>query len=152
MAIARGQEGKELLQTIAFTLWHIWKERNDATFKDNEPLALGVIQKVRGALMEFKHLKMLSQQERSTGSVLQQKIATKWEAPAEGMVKINCDGSVEKDTWAVGLGGVARSHTGDLIGGFSKKTLSSSIEITGMSALLEGMKLAKEKTWKNIIL
>ncbi|XP_019261946.1 PREDICTED: uncharacterized protein LOC109239805 [Nicotiana attenuata] len=66
------------------------------------------------------------------------------------MIKLNCDGAFSSSDNAVGLGGAFQNSNGDWIVGFHKASQAISPTHAELTALLEGLKIAKEMNFLNL--
>ena len=95
--------------TFGFTCWLIWKNRNMMVFegKDEGLHSIGFNASLK--MKEYSRaLKNVQNQEQSTNK---RKVYIGWEAPEQGWVKINTDGSV-KDQKSAACGGICRDENG----------------------------------------
>ncbi|GAU37398.1 hypothetical protein TSUD_361030 [Trifolium subterraneum] len=72
-----------------------------------------------------------------------------WEVPEEGWVKVNTDGA-SKGEGLAGCGGIIRDHRGSWCGGFAKFVGTGSAIIAELWGVLEGLKLAERRRFRNI--
>ncbi|OMO96367.1 hypothetical protein COLO4_15333 [Corchorus olitorius] len=112
-------------------------------------------QMLEGHLLKQKRLgKNISQQTPSKVGNLKtkEKRSEPWSPPQEGFVKINVDGAYESVSGAAAVGIVARDHHGTVLSGLGKRVRASSSEMVEVMAVREGLKLAKENEWNNVVL
>ncbi|GKV49295.1 hypothetical protein SLEP1_g56052 [Rubroshorea leprosula] len=67
----------------------------------------------------------------------------RWKRPDEGWVKLNTDGSFNRDGNSASAGGLIRDSLGDWISGFTVNVGSASIFIAELWGLREGLRLCK---------
>ena len=77
-------------------------------------------------------------------------IQVKWTKPPTSWVKLNTDGTMYGNPVKVGGGGVLRSSSGDWIGGFVRRTGSTSSTVAELWALKDGLTMAKQMGIENI--
>lgn len=68
-----------------------------------------------------------------------------WLKPAEGLLKLNTDGSVCNSSGLAGCGGLLRDSEGQWIVGFVKSTCANSSIAAKLLALREGLSLCVER-------
>ncbi|KAL9673445.1 hypothetical protein QQ045_029703 [Rhodiola kirilowii] len=77
---------------------------------------------------------------------------SKWEAPKDGFLKINVDGSWDAETGIAGCAGVSRDDEGIITGVKGQKhvNMQSATEVKAQ-ALLEGLQWAGQARWRKCI-
>ncbi|PRQ42996.1 hypothetical protein RchiOBHm_Chr3g0463661 [Rosa chinensis] len=95
---------------LLFSLWGIWKERNDRIWNQKQCQALDVSVGLVSRLQEFRFHSLKSSPPKNRGRVV-------WRAPPVGLVKINVDGAFHHVSQNGGLGFVFRDEDGIMLGG-----------------------------------
>lgn len=139
-----------MMTKLAFTLWYVWKARNEAIFKHKSPHPAQLVGRLKGAIDEFHSVQAKKQQVRALKPRDPSHIPATWQRPTDGVIKINVDGSFIKETWEAGIAGIARDSLGRVIGGFGKSSVLPSAEIAEALAVLEASLFAKEMGWQRI--
>ncbi|KAL5737201.1 hypothetical protein ACOSQ2_031989 [Xanthoceras sorbifolium] len=77
----------------------------------------------------------------------------KWAPPLFDCFKVNVDASLRSPDSLVGVGAVVRNHIGQFMAGLSHKLVGNvSVEIAEAMAILNGLHLAIESGFNNMIL
>ncbi|KAF7837231.1 uncharacterized protein G2W53_005713 [Senna tora] len=96
-----------------FTIWHIWKARNNLFFKQKNLVPTLVAKRAIASAAEFHFLT-----DNKNRSMSQDTRLVRWKPPPEGWLKLNTDGSSSNDLFSVA--GVIRDSVGNWIYGFSE--------------------------------
>ncbi|XP_024159725.1 uncharacterized protein LOC112167011 [Rosa chinensis] len=119
---------------LLFSLWGVWKERNDRVWNQKRLEAWDVSLGIVSRLKEFRFHNQKPPRSKSVYRAV-------WRTPPVGLVKINVDGAFHHVTRKGGLGFVIRNETGVMLGGgaWSVSGLLSSehAEILACKAALE---------------
>ncbi|XP_024160406.1 uncharacterized protein LOC112167596 [Rosa chinensis] len=122
------------LGELLFSLWGIWKERNDRIWNQKQRVAGDVSVGLVSRLQEFRFHNLLPSGPRRQLRVV-------WRAPPVGLVKINVDGSFHHVTRKGGLGFVVRDANGIMLGGGASQLIGlislEHAEILACKATLE---------------
>ncbi|KAK5795335.1 hypothetical protein PVK06_036597 [Gossypium arboreum] len=78
------------------------------------------------------------------------KTKQRWQRPDSGWVKINVDGSISKNNTKVAIGGAVRNSDGEWLTGFNMVTGIDEIFRTEVQVIVEGMKRAWLKGYKQV--
>ncbi|KAK5794618.1 hypothetical protein PVK06_035857 [Gossypium arboreum] len=78
------------------------------------------------------------------------KIEQRWQCPDSGWVKINVDGSVSTNNNKAAIGGAVRNSYGEWLTGFNMVTGIDEIFKIEARVIVEGMKLAWLKGYKQV--
>ncbi|PRQ45286.1 hypothetical protein RchiOBHm_Chr3g0488511 [Rosa chinensis] len=91
----------KLWATLVFSLWGIWRERNNRVW-DNKSLEVNhVVVQLAVRFQEY-------QKYHGKGSGGGNRLVVPWKPPSAGWVKINIDGAFHKDTSLRGIGVIIR--------------------------------------------
>ena len=120
---------------FSFTVWNVWKCRNNVVFNGksrNPKLDLVIVNQA----IEFFHC--LSSPRLLTRNVLKR---IRWEKPIQGWWKLNTDGSCCGNTSLASCGGVIRDDAGRWVMGFSRSIGMTNNFATELWGLREGLLL-----------
>lgn len=129
-----------------YCLWHFWKARNRKIFHCSpfSPHVVFSISKTKAT--EFFHLG-LSNHMRSNKDF----IPVVWTPPPTSTLKINTDGSHNKDSNLIASGGIIRDDSGPWVCGFSKFLGNGDPLLAELWGILLGINLCLEKNFFGII-
>lgn len=119
-------------------------------FERKMPSAVGTITEVYKAVQEMQS----SGSSRPNGRSNQDnrtRQPDRWVRPEVGTVKINCDAAWCPSTHRGGLSVIARDHSGAICGGRQMPIIGGSVEELEALAIVEGMILATESGWRDIV-
>lgn len=77
--------------------------------------------------------------------------ATRWRKPEGDTIKLNCDGAWCPTAGQDGVGVIARDSSGTIKGGRQGAVRGGSVEEVKALSILEGIQLAVEKNWHNVV-
>ncbi|KAI5349900.1 hypothetical protein L3X38_002791 [Prunus dulcis] len=97
-----------------FTCWFIWKWRNQFIFTDNKELPSYPQRVILYAINDWIASTIIP-----SGKKPKMLIPLAWELPANGLFKLNIDGSRKTLSGAAGAGGVINDSMGEWNGGFA---------------------------------
>ncbi|KAF7834787.1 putative ribonuclease H protein At1g65750 family [Senna tora] len=134
--------------TFGFTCWISWKHRNEVIFENsianNTDLFFSVLCRGKEYASCNNNRLYGVQQARSTKFI-------RWKPPRDDFVKCNVDGSVYEGKDAA-CGGLLRDAAGDFITCFSSNLGRCSITVAELHAIQEGLKMAWDHGYRNIIM
>lgn len=126
--------------------WLCWKRRNIFVFE-------GVIQEGRGASIIAKGMaeafSLAGRAELSAGT---KRVLVGWNLLPHGWVEVNSDGSVKNSDFKAAAGGVIMGVCGEWLGGYARNIGSCSIARAELWGVYDGLHLAWEKGFKNVII
>ncbi|XP_048496063.1 uncharacterized protein LOC125495441 [Beta vulgaris subsp. vulgaris] len=133
---------------FSFTVWEIWKRRNNWIFKrknDNEDVFIK-------SLTWFAQEWYFSQPNTNLQKKLLSPHNTKWKPPEPNKKKINVDASFLVTNHVTGIGGLCRDSSGGWIKGFKAKCFCKNSKVAEIQAILLGLQWAREEAWTNFII
>lgn len=130
---------------FAFTLWGIWKARNEKVFRGATCSHLRVVQKVLAQVHEMKCL-MTHSNERLASALW-----VGWAAPRSGWRKLNTDGSFKSTSGLASAGGLIRDDRGASEWGFTMKVGRANTFKKELWGLREGLRLCWEREVDKVI-
>ncbi|XVF87470.1 hypothetical protein PTKIN_Ptkin18bG0122500 [Pterospermum kingtungense] len=134
------------LQELGVTLWAIWNERNvEAHGGKRRPAQL-----VKNFIVEFiKDFNMAKKKQTS----LNRRVTAKWKPPAENMIKVNFDGSLNKESKFGGIGIVIRNDAREVMGAKAKRiqNVNDPFLIEALAAV-DALEFASDRGFKEIVL
>lgn len=75
-----------------------------------------------------------------------------WKRPAEDLIRLHCDASIDSCFGKASSGVVERNSDGRLLDSVAKKVFSNNVAIVEALALREVILLARGKSWKDVVL
>ena len=141
---------------VVLLLWSIWKTRNGLVFNNDVANPMGTLLRAKRSWAEWKlrtsSSPILSSSTTSTHSPhrLHSNIPhfIRWQPPAGGNVKLNCDGA--KSSRGASAGFVLRSWTGGFIMAGTRYLEQAPVLVAEATAVRDGLKSAIEAGWKRI--
>lgn len=132
--------------TFGFTIWLLWKYRNQVVFNGLTFDPLVVVKQVNFYLSElnsnsFPHMQPSYRQ-----------IVIGWKPRPDEWIKLNVDESKSHQSKIAGCGGVLRGSTGYWLRGFSRNLGNCSVLLEELWGILTGLELAWELGFRNILL
>ncbi|GLT78375.1 hypothetical protein SLA2020_499130 [Shorea laevis] len=133
--------------TFSFTLWAIWYMRNQLIHNKKE-FSLGAAKNfIQFRVREYLYLN-------TRGAQISHKsvVNIRWHPPPSGFIKLNTDSFALSNPSQSSAGGVFRDEFGNWISGFSQKVGLSTSLSAEMWAIRDGLKIAIDKGFYNLIL
>ncbi|XP_021715186.1 uncharacterized protein LOC110683148 [Chenopodium quinoa] len=133
----------------AILMWNLWRRRNEKIFQGSESFLPVLVDRVQRLANEC-----ISASERIYGvaRVKQRSSPKTWQAPPDGVIKLNCDASLCTEGW-VGLGVVARNSSGEVLLAACRRSRAFWPPIIAeCKAVLMAVRLAKRYEFKDIVI
>ena len=145
-----------ILTRVALLFWSIWKSRNDLIFNNVSPHPMGTLLRAKRSWAEWKlrnsHFlnPLLSQSQSYCPKYCHPSItpSIRWQLPAGGAVKLNCDGA--KSSRGASAGFVLRNWTGSFIMAGTRYLAHAPILVAEVTAIRDGLKAALEAGYRHI--
>ncbi|KAL9667199.1 hypothetical protein QQ045_001548 [Rhodiola kirilowii] len=136
---------KMTLSYIFYGAKFIWFARNGLWHKGELWDIKGAVLRVKSQVSEFlepHHRFVISKHE----------AARQWSPPAEGYIKVNCDGAWDKFRKAAGYGFICMNHSGvvESVGTGAPEGVKGALEAEGV-ALAQAMQEADRKMWSKAV-
>lgn len=131
--------------SFLFTIWNLWKQRNEVVFRNKGPnphLVYSIFQQVT----EFYFCAYPSRTPKR--QVLRE---IRWERPPRGWVKLNTDGSSLGNPGTAGGGGLVRDDSGHWLTGFSRRIGITSSFMAELWALRDGLKYCRDQNYEVVV-
>ncbi|CAH9142914.1 unnamed protein product [Cuscuta epithymum] len=154
------QQDRDLRGRFVALLWCIWKRRNKAVWEDKTQEASSVVNMADGMIVRWKEAQKATagaaaglqrggqQNGTRTGAP-----RDKWEAPEEGIIKINVDGATNQAAGLRAWGWIARDHQGEFIKarGVSHRA-EWTVEETEALGIRDALSGALAEGWNRVII
>ena len=160
--------------TLGFILWNLWKERNNKIFNENPSLLDVVWKQIHSNIQETLNLANWSEEDFKCNSKeteiwenwrffilispntpkkapFSQSPST-WLSLPSSFTKLNFDGASKGNPGPVGLKGILRDHLGNILHIYSHHLGHDTNNGAELSALLEGLRIAKINSHNNLII
>ncbi|KAK4254594.1 hypothetical protein QN277_009952 [Acacia crassicarpa] len=138
------------ISLICWTLWFLWKQRNEWVFNQVRPSPYVVIALALNSNSEYWDSLDAAPPESdiappdSDASASLPSKGTHWFAPTAEYLKVNCDGSFYAESTTASIGVVCRNNYGEFIWGFVDMLKSISAFMTEALALKKALMLAMD--------
>ncbi|KAF7823244.1 ribonuclease H [Senna tora] len=127
---------------FATSCWLIWKQRNESVFNNKRLHSMDLMPIIEAQTREMLTAMCLEQRD---DQCLTHTNSNRWEAPDDGWINFNTDGSHKIDTNQIACGGVARNQSGKWIVGFNKRIGKGN----ALSAEIWGIWFALQIAWEH---
>ncbi|KAJ1399424.1 Ribonuclease H-like superfamily [Sesbania bispinosa] len=134
----------------AMTLWAIWKQRNDKTFRNSLPSPTTTLLNAQHHLSEYiRAVQKLPQSSRETESRLP-RVGSHLKRPHQGVLKVNTDAAWNPESKVCAISIVARDHDGRVLAGHAKKISTYSPLAAEALAIREAAMMAYNLNWDRV--
>ncbi|KAL2932562.1 hypothetical protein RDABS01_000300, partial [Bienertia sinuspersici] len=136
---------KNQVEDFVVKVWQIWSCRNDFIFQKRYVPPTLAWAKSSDILKEFRQcqVKLHSSASRSY---------SRWSPPSLGTIKINFDAASNRELGKVGIGMVARDHTGKMLMAKARTIIGSwDAELAEAAAARLAVESAAQANWHNVI-
>lgn len=127
--------------------WGIWKGRNAWVFEQKKYVFMEVVERAVRGVWEFQ-----KEPDSIQRNVLGGEMEVRWNAPREGVYKLNTDAAIIKEV-GIGMGGVVRDEEGDvMLATCCGLRGISDVDIAEALSARHGLQIASEAGLRNLVL
>ncbi|XP_062000509.1 uncharacterized protein LOC133717787 isoform X2 [Rosa rugosa] len=136
----------EELQLLVILLWMNWHDRNKSYHQESTETPDRIFENGVRLLTEWNNANFRNgTANRDSGVAVNGDVESRWKAPEDGVIKLNCDGVVSLNVKQFGTGFVVRNHQGLLVlAGGQRLSHQLSSVVVNLLAIKEGLEAVKE--------